>query len=241
MAGEVRALYRVPEGRIGIVPLGIAGGRGAVAAGSTGLAVELGGDSDGADAERLAEIGVARPYLLSLGTVLERRRPHLALEVLAALRADGPDLSLVLAGANRLRRPAELGRWIAELGLGSAVRLLGYVPESAVRPLYRGAELTLYLSDYEGFGLPPLESLACGTPAVVGPGLALDELWPDYPYRCPSLEPAAVVPMARRALAGGGERERVGEEGRARMGEVTWRRAAESLLAELEKAGRGAC
>ena len=66
-----------------------------------------------------------------------------------------------------MRRPENLEIWIEELGLESSVRRLGWVEEPALAPLYRGAELGIYVSRHEGFGLPPLECLACGTPVVV--------------------------------------------------------------------------
>ena len=236
MAEELSALYRVPPRRIGVVPLGI----------------ELGGPGErepgGADGPDRGDAGAEprRPYLLALGSVFERRHPRLLLEAFAELARRSPDLRLVLAGANRLRRPEELERTIGQLGLGSRVELLGYVPDRALRPLYRGAELSFYLSSYEGFGLPPLESLACGTAAVVGPGTALDEIWPAYPYRCATLDREAVVAVAAAALADRVERARVAAEGARRVGALTWRSAARRFLEELRlaagppAAGRGA-
>ena len=217
VAGEVERSYRMPRHRIGVVPLGVElpGGGGAVSA------------------------GPAPPYLLALGSILERRHPALLLEVFARLAPERPGLRLVFAGANRLRRPEDLRRHIDALGLGAAVQLLGYVPEAALVPLYRGAELSFYLSDYEGFGLPPLESLACGTAAVVGTGTALDEVWPEYPYRCASLETGAVVAVARAALANPEGRARVAAEGAARAAGLTWRRAAGRFLDELRVAAAG--
>ncbi len=242
--------YRLDPARVGVVPNAVDPvfkRYGAAAAGA-------------ADSPGPLPPGVTPPYLLFLGTLLDRRNVPLLLEVFARLRCraegalddrraegapddrraegapDGlrPDLSLVLAGADRLRRRGGLGAWLAEAGEG--VTHLGYVPEAAVAPLYRGAELSFYLSEYEGFGLPPLESLAAGTPAVVGPGLALDDLWPGYPYRCAALGVDEVTRVAAAALADPAARRRVAAEGVARMAELTWRRSAELFLAELERA-----
>jgi hypothetical protein len=71
---------------------------------------------------------------------------------------------------------------------------------------------------------------------VVGPGLALDDLWPDYPYRCAELEVEEVTLVAAAALADPAARRRVAAEGVARMAELTWRRSAERFLGELERA-----
>jgi len=230
--GQLADRYRLDPERVGVVPLGVDPvfrriGAAALAAATAGATV------DGAAAEALPP-GVDSPYLLFLGTLLERRNVPLLLEVFARLRRERPELSLVLAGADRLRRRGGLGALLARTGAG--VIHLGYVPEAAVAPLYRGAELSFYLSEYEGFGLPPLESLAAGTPVVVGPGLALDDLWPGYPYRCAKLEPDEVTRVAAAALADSTGRRRVAAEGVARMAGLTWRRSAERFLDELGRA-----
>jgi glycosyltransferase involved in cell wall biosynthesis len=217
--------YGLAPGDVGVVPLGVD---------STLLATGARAAPD--DSRTLAELGVAPPYLLHLGALLDRRRPEVLLEAFARLRHRFPDLSLVLAGPDRLRRPGGLARLLADPRLASGVVRLGWVPEAAVGPLYRGAELTLYLSTYGGFGLPPLESLASGTPAVVSPGQALDDLWPGYPYRCQDFEPGEVAETIAAALADPAGRAAVAAEGRRRAAGWSWRRAAEVFLAELERA-----
>ena len=87
----------------------------------------------------------------------------------------------------------------------------------------------------KGYGLPPLESLAAGTPAIVSRGLALDELWPEYPYRVLTLDRATVAKMTRAALDDKAERQRVAGEGVGRMSELDWTRAAELFLDEIRR------
>ncbi len=222
MAREVASRYGVEEQRLGVVPAGV--GRELMPAA---------GDAT----QRVAALDVSGPYLLSVGSILERRQPRLVLESFAVLAAEHPDLRLVVVGDNRLRRPERLRAWIAELGIGARVRLLGFVDDGVLAALYRGAELTVYLSSYEGFGMPPLESLAFGTPALVGPGLALDELWPDYPLRVPELTTGAVVEVAGRFLADPAAaapafQERAGEV----LAGLSWEASSRRLVAELERA-----
>lgn len=226
--GQLIDRYRLPPERVAVVAPGVDPVFRAAGAVATGRAPRQAAEP------RLP--GVRRPYLLHLGTLLDRRRPRLLLEAFAELRRRRPELSLVLAGSDRLRRRGELEGWLSDPALGAGVVRLGYVAEAAVVPLYQGALLSFYLSSYEGFGLPPLESLACGTPAVVGPGLALDELWPDYPLRVERLEAAEVARVAAAALDEPLARRRIAEEGVERMGRLTWRRAAEAFLTELERA-----
>lgn len=215
IARELVEMYALPARKVGVVPLGL----------DAKFALQPG--------ERARS---TNPYWLALGTVLERRHPELVIAAFAREHRRRPALRLVIAGANRLREPADLARWIAASGAAEAIEAPGYVAEDAVVELYRGAELAFYLSSYEGFGLPPLEALACGTPVVVGPGLALDELWPSYPFRVESFD-ADGLERVLGTLRGRGELLReVGQEGAERMKQLTWKTAGERWLAELAKA-----
>ena len=111
---------------------------------------------------------------------------------------------------------------------------LGWVSDDALPSLYRSAAVVLYLSRYEGYGLPPLEALACGVPAVVAPGLALDDLWAEYPFRAESLEPAPVLAACRAALRC--DRAEFAAEARLRLREASWERSATSWMSEMERA-----
>ncbi|RMH23583.1 MAG: glycosyltransferase family 1 protein [Acidobacteria bacterium] len=219
IAGEIERLYRVPRAKISVLP----------------LAVDRRFHAPSTP-DALAPLGLEPPYLLAIGTILARRRLDLVLQAFADVAGDFPDLRLVIAGRNRLVRPADLDGWIAASGAGERVVRLGYVEERFLPALYRHAEASFYLSTYEGFGLPPLESLAAGTPAIVGPRLGLDDLWPDYPYRCTRLERPEVAAVLRRLLHDEIERHRVERQGPRRMAELTWERAGSRLMAEVERA-----
>lgn len=223
MADLVARRYGVPEGRMAIVPLGVDRGR-------------FGEQPSAADAEELDRLGVRSPYLLWLGTVLERRQPREVLEAFRAMRSGRTDLQFVIAGANRMRSPSRLGRWIRELGIEDDTLELGWVEEASLAPLYRGAEAGVYVSHHEGFGLPPLECLACGTPVVVGAGLALDGAWPDYPFRCRDLSAAGIGEALGDALAPGVWNGSVAEEASRVVSHFDWVSSSRLLVAELEKA-----
>jgi glycosyltransferase involved in cell wall biosynthesis len=221
VAEDVRRCYGVPPERIGVVPLGIE-------------PVLLG--SQGKGARVLADRGVRKPYLLSVGTIFERRMPRLVLEAFAAALDQRPDLQLVVAGDNRLRLPQQFAEWSANLGIAEQVRLLGWVADEELAPLYESAELTFYLSTYEGFGIPPLESLAFGTPAVVGSGLALDDIWPDYPFRVAALELDGVVAVVRRILGGTSETAAVMDQAGRVLAGHGWEHSSRALVRELSRA-----
>ena len=222
-ARDLEQTYGLDSARLGVVPLGL------------NEKFFAPGDPT-VDANLLAPLGVRPPYLLLSGTLLPRRRPELVIAAFAAVAAENPSLQLVLNGSNALPRPADLDDWIAASGVGERILRLGYVPEEALVPLYRGAEFTFYVSALEGFGLPPLEALAAGTPAVVSHGQALDDLWPEYPYRCSRLDPEAVLAVTRAALADAEARKLVGAEGVRRMRKLNWEQAADAFLTEAGRA-----
>jgi glycosyltransferase involved in cell wall biosynthesis len=219
IADELRGTYGVDSRRLGIVPIGI------------------GRDVRATDpALRPESMGVRRPFLLVAGTVLDRRFPRLTLEVFADIARERPELQLVFAGANRMRRPQRLDAWVDQEGLGDRVRLLGWIEDEQLATLYGAAELTLYLSAYEGFGIPPLESLACATPVVVGPGLALDEIWPDYPFRVNEVERGQVSAMVRRILERPAEVADVVRSAEPVLARLDWETCSRRLVRELERA-----
>jgi len=188
------------------------------------------------DQALVASMGLRRPYLVMVGSVLPRRQPRLVLELLQQLRRQRPELQLVMVGANRLPQPRVLAEWITELELSEAVIQLGWVDDKRLPALYRAAEMSLYLSSYEGFGLPPMESLALGTPALVSTGLGLDELCPSYPFRCTSFTLEEVVAVARRILAEPERSAAAVTRARDELKKLTWKTVATQLVAVLEKA-----
>ena len=219
VARELQTVYGVDRRRIGVVP--------------NGVDTVVGGPDP---AESLAAIGVRPPFLLVPGTLLDRRLPRVTLNVFSEIARERPELQLVFAGANRLRQPHRMQAWVDQLGLGDRVRSLGWVEDSQLAALYAAAELSVYLSRYEGFGMPPLESLAHATPAVVGPGLALDEIWPDYPFRVSDLEPGKVLPMVRRVLERPDEVADVVGTAAPLLARLDWESNSRLLVSELEKA-----
>ncbi len=132
---------------------------------------------DTAEVDRIkARHGLERPYLLFVGTLEPRKNLERLIAAFHQLLARGQnDFDLVLAGGvgwkaagieAAIRDPAGRGR----------VRRLGYVPGGELPALYQGAEALVYPSLYEGFGLPVLEALACGTPVVTSRAASLPEV-----------------------------------------------------------------
>ena len=118
--------------------------------------------------------GLAPGYLLSLGTLEPGKNRSILLQALRRLVDDGCDLSLAIVGQlgwSDTATEQELSR----LGLRERVRFTGYVPQADLPALYNAASVFVFPSLHEGFGLPALEALACGTPVVTSNRSALPE------------------------------------------------------------------
>lgn len=129
----------------------------------------------GADAGELAALGVKPPYVLFLGTIEPRKAVSDLLRAFDAVAGEEPDLSLVLAGAPGWGRH-QVEEVLASLAYRHRVLRTGYVPEGAVPALLRSAAAVCYPALEEGFGLPALEAVACGTPLVTTAGSVMAEL-----------------------------------------------------------------
>jgi glycosyltransferase involved in cell wall biosynthesis len=105
--------------------------------------------------------------VLFVGTLLNRRRlPHLV-DAFAVATADLPDARLAIVGADRTWPPEDLPGLATRLGIANRMDLRSYVNDTELAALYARASVFVFLSEYEGFGLTPLEALAAGLPIVV--------------------------------------------------------------------------
>jgi glycosyltransferase involved in cell wall biosynthesis len=173
--------------------------------------------------------GVRRPYLIHLGSLHPRRNLDRLLDAFARV-PEARAVQLVLAG--RLERPYRtVDPLVRRRGLEARVRHLGYVPEADLPPLVAGAEALVYPSLYEGFGLPVLEAMACGTPVLTSGVSALPETAGGAALLVDPASADAIAEGLASLLRDEGLRARLREAGRARARLFSWRRAAEATLA----------
>jgi glycosyltransferase involved in cell wall biosynthesis len=114
-------------------------------------------------------------FILSVGTLEPRKNLITLLDAYHALRAEGSDMALVIAGGRGWHSEPFFNR-LRTLGLENTVRLLGRVPDEDLPALYTLAEVFTFPSLYEGFGLPVLEAMACGTPVLCSNSSSLPEV-----------------------------------------------------------------
>ncbi|MBM4038963.1 MAG: glycosyltransferase family 4 protein [Planctomycetes bacterium] len=173
---------------------------------------------------------LARPYILFVGNIEPKKNLPTLLRAFAALKRDGQPHELVIAG-KRGWKCRDVFALPAELGIEDSVRFLGYVEEEDLAGLYGGAELFAFPSLVEGFGLPPIEAMACGTPVVTSDTEVLVESTGDAAEHVPALDPEALADAMRRILGDAALRERLRAAGLARAAQFTWPRAAEATRA----------
>ncbi len=178
-------------------------------------------------------------YLLSVGVLQPRKNlPGLISAYAAARRQHGVEMPLVVAGKKGWLYD-DIFRLVDSLGVGDHVRFIGYVPDAYLVPLYSGATLMLYPSLYEGFGLPPLEAMACGTAAVVSDTPALVEVTGEAAPHLPANDADAWAGAVARLLSDDTERARLSELGPPQAARFTWERSAEAHLAAYAYAVEG--
>jgi glycosyltransferase involved in cell wall biosynthesis len=171
-------------------------------------------------------------YILSVGT-LEPRKNHVQLiRAYHRLRERGvaEDQLLVLAGAKGWRYEA-IFEEIDRLGLRSHVVHLGHYPRLEV--LLNGATVMAYPSLYEGFGLPPLEAMACGTPVLASNASSLPEVVGDAGRQVDPQDEEAMAEALGEIIADADLRSRMRTAGLARAQQFSWDRTAQQTLDAL--------
>jgi len=168
---------------------------------------------------------VGRPYVFTVATLEPRKN----LDTLAtAYRLLNGDRALAVAGA---------AGWGAQpaLDVDGIVRL-GYVPNGDLPRWYRGADVSVYPSRFEGFGMPVVESMACGTPCVASAHPSLDEACGDAAVRVDPENPEAIAAGIEEALA---RRDELVPRGLEHARRFTWRTVGETMLAGYREAREG--
>lgn len=168
------------------------------------------------------------PFLLSVGTVQPRKNYTRLIEALARLRHEIPQLGLVIAGGKGwLEDPIYTA--LDQFGLREAVIFTGFADDADLPALYTLAHVVALPSLYEGFGLPVLEAMACGTPVVTSNLSSLPEVAGEAALLVNPLDVDELTDALKRLISDEALRAALRERGLARSEPFTWERAARQL------------
>jgi len=186
---------------------------------------------DGSD-----DITALQPYILWVGKMYRHKNLPALLQAYALLQRETPSPHrLVLAGMDGWGAQEARHR-IAALGLHDKVVLTGRVSDERLIALYQGADLFVFPSLYEGFGLPVVEAMSCGVPVITSNRGALAEVAADAALLVDPEDPQALSAAMRRVLADSGLRAELSAAGRRRSEAFSWQKTAQATLAVYQQA-----
>jgi glycosyltransferase involved in cell wall biosynthesis len=181
-------------------------------------------------------LGVHGPLVITVGAILNRRCLPVLIHAVAALRRTFPDLVLDVVGENRTHPRIDFDGVVRRLDLGRNVRLSGFVTEAGLADRYAAADAAVFLSEYEGFGLPALEAAARGVPLVTSVRPSLGEIFADAAEVVEPRDVRAIAGAVTRVLSDAGRRDDLVARGRTLAARHSWARTAERTLEVLRAA-----
>ena len=186
VAGEVMREFGVSSRRIHVVPLA--------------APASMRPASPAECAEVSTRLRLVRPYILCVGIWNRNKRIVDALRAIAVLRDRGVHVDLALTGKPAPYMSRHYDREVARLGIADRVHFLGHVADRDLPGLYTGSTALVFVSELEGFGLPPMEAMTCGTPAIVSSIPVLREHCEGAALMVPRREASAVADAVETLL-----------------------------------------
>lgn len=183
-----------------------------------------------------ARYGLPQWFIISVGTLEPRKNYSRLVSAYALMRRESAlPHHLVIAG-----RPGwlyqEVNERVRAEGVGEHVHFLGFVPDRDLPALYTLADLMVFPSLYEGFGIPPLEAMACGTPVVSSNNSSLPESVGSAALTVNAKDVEGIADAIARVLGNSSLRARLIELGKIQAERFTWTAAAHQLLAAYRRA-----
>ncbi len=181
------------------------------------------------------------PYIAYIGNLHPRKNLVTLVEAFARVRERGLAHRLAVIGGGGLGKLnnteyRKLTLRVRDLGLEEAVVFTGYVPDQRLASLLRRAEMLVFPSIYEGFGLPPLEAMACGVPVITSRRSSLPEVVGDAALLLEDpLDAEEIAGCMERLLADGELRSRLVRAGRERAKMFDWEKTARKVAAVYQE------
>lgn len=175
----------------------------------------------------LTKYRILSPYIFYVGGFMKHKNVPLLLKAFHKLKKEGIPHKLIFTGKNSNKHIQNV---IQKLNLQKHVIFLGYVESEDLPALYNGADLFVYPSLYEGFGLPPLEAMACGCPVVISNTSSLPEVVGDAgvffdPYNVDDL-----VRSIYEVLTDSAQKEKLVRKGLDRAKQFSWEKCARETI-----------
>ncbi len=210
---DILRYFRVPERKIAVI--------------HNAIDERFGEIPTAEETERVQErYQLNEPFVLYAGNIKPHKNLERLIEAFFALRHRGgfEDVKLLIIG-DEISKYATLRRAVHRYKLHKHVRFFGFVPDRTLAILYRLAKVFVFPSLYEGFGLPPLEAMASGTPVITSNVSSLPEVVGDAALLIDPYEPDALADAMGRVLTDTALQEDLRRRGYARVREFSWERS----------------
>jgi glycosyltransferase involved in cell wall biosynthesis len=194
------------------------------------------------DAEHVKQIGeryqLSQAYILYVGNIKPHKNLERLIEAFHLVRSQGrSELELLIIG-DEISKLKSLRRAVHRHDLHRYVRFHGFVPQETLAVLYRLASVFVFPSLYEGFGLPPLEAMACGTPVVTSNVSSLPEVVGDAAVLVDPYSPEAIAEGILKVLSSAHLRADMRQRGFARVKQYSWERSVARVREVYEEVAR---
>jgi glycosyltransferase involved in cell wall biosynthesis len=176
-----------------------------------------------ASAERL-------PIVLFVGSIFNRRHIPELVEGFGRLAGRMPQARLEIVGDNRTTPRVDMNRLIAASGVADRVHWRSYISDTDLASLYATASAFVFLSDYEGFGLTPIEAMAAGIPIVVLDTEISREIYGPAAEYVQRPDPGLIATALERVLTANADRDRLIDAGAQQVERYSWRECAQRTL-----------
>jgi glycosyltransferase involved in cell wall biosynthesis len=173
------------------------------------------------------------PIVLYVGSLFTRRHIPELIEGFRRVAARALDARLEIVGDNRSKPPVDVERLIASTGLADRMHWRSYVSDAELAALYGRASAFAFLSDYEGFGLTPIEAMSAGLPIVVLDTEIARDVYGDAARYVARPDPDLIAAALEQVLSNASERTRLLDAGARQLQRYSWRACAERTLQVL--------
>ena len=182
------------------------------------------------DASRASTARDRDDLLLYVGSLFNRRHLPELIDAFGRLAKRRPGTRLEIVGDDRTNPAIDFAQLITQAGVGDRIRIRSYVSEEELASLYASARGFVFLSEYEGFGLTPLEALAAGVPVVVLDTPVAREIYGSAASYVARPDPALIDAALDRVLFDDAERTRILSEATSVLSRYSWRDCAAKVL-----------